>query len=939
MSSRIPRAPIRATLRRLRPLALVAVGVAVLWFLVNAAVRLYTTNLWFDSLHAGGVYHRQLLTQVVMFAVFGGAMALAVAVTLTLVHRHTPHDGGGRRTRLRVRRRYGRFVNPRRHVATAVVAVLAGVKVGLAAAAHWQLWLQWTHATSFGIKDPQFHRDYSYFAFVYPMHRYALTVAFQIVAVCLALLLIAGFLNGGLRMRERPRLRPNMRVHLCILLGILALLKAAAYWLDRLATATSNRGVVTGPSYTDIHAVLPSKLVLLVLALVVAALFFLNAAFRSWKATALGVAALVLGGLVLGGFVPWLVQTYHVKPDAQEAEQGSIARNIAATRYAYGLRGGPGSTQVDYPGNTTDSGAELRRLAVTSLQPQILDPNQLSPTFTQLQQQRSFYRFKSTLDADRYGVGGQRQDVVVAVRELSLRGLPASQQTWSNQHLVYTHGNGLVAAPSDTVGPQGTPAFVEGGLPASGVLGRFQPRVYFGQLSPSYSIVGAPPGAPAHELDRPASNAGGQVNTTYTGTGGVPIGSFFRRLLYAWQMGDKNILFSSGVNAHSRLLYIRDPRQRVHQVAPWLTLDGDAYPTVVNGRILWVVDGYTTLNSLPYSQQQNLRAAASDSYVTNGSSVAQRNASINYIRNSVKATVDAYDGTVTLYRWDTETGQRDPVLDTWTKAFPGLVKPASAIPAALLPHLRYPRDMFNVQRTMLTRYHVTDPRAFYSGSDFWKVPSDPTVKGNVAQPSYYLTMSPTGTGADAGFALTTPFVSLNGRALTAYLSVDSDPGPGYGRLTLLTVGPGQEGPGQIRNDIESDPAVAQQLTLLRGGGSRVVLGNLQTVPIGGGLLSIEPIYSRAAGGTSFPILRRVVAVFDNRIAFEPSLAAALQAVFEPGTTISTQQLAAAVAAAQDAQTRAQAALAAGDRRTYAAEERKLAAALARIATLSNTGGG
>jgi uncharacterized membrane protein (UPF0182 family) len=919
-----PRPPILATLRRLLPLAIAIVALAVLYGAINLFVSLYTTSLWFDSLHDASVFDRRLLTQLVMFAVFGGATALAVAVNLTLLHRHTPYDGG-RSGRFAVRQRYGRWIYPRRHLLTAVITVIAGLQVGLAAARRWQLWLQWRNATSFGIKDPQFHRDFSYYAFVYPMHRYALTVAFTIVVLSLVLLGAFGYLNGGYRPRgERPRLRAEMRVHLCLLLGVLSLLKAAAYWLDRLGTAVSNRGVVTGPSFTDIHAVLPSKLVLLVIAVVLAVLFFVNAAFRSWKATAAGVLGLAVSGVVLGGVVPWLVQQYHVKPDAQDAEATAIARNIAATRYAYGIGAGTVTSSQPTAAASTLS-PKQERAVVVAAQPQVLDPNQVSPTFTQLQQLRAYYGFKSTLDTDRYDINGAAQDVVLAVRELTLGGLPSGQQTWSNQHLVYTHGYGVVAAPVDTVNSDGAPTFAEQGAPPSGALGNFEPRIYFGQMSPSYSIVGAPPGARPHELDRPSSGAR-QVDTTYRGDGGVSVGSFFRRLVYSWRFRDKNILFSKGVNSRSRLLYVRDPRQRVRQVAPWLTPDGAAYPVVADGRVLWVVDGYTTSNSLPYSQQQNLRSAASDSYVTNGSSAAQAG-SINYIRDSVKATVDAYDGTVTLYEWDTETGQPDPVLHTWMKAFPGLVKPASDIPADVLPHLRYPRDLFNVQRTLLTRYHVTDPRAFYNGSDFWRIPSDPTVQGSTSQPPYYLRL-PTSDGTE--LSLTTPFVSLNGRAMTAFLTVGSDPGPGYGQMSLQTLPAGVEGPGQIRNDIESDPTVAQQLTLLRGGGSRVVLGNLQPVPMNGSVVWVEPIYSRAAGGTSFPILRRVVVVHDNTIAFEPSLDSALADAFGGGASPSAR-LAAAIATAQQAQARAQAALTAGDRAEYQRQERRLANALAEIA--------
>ena len=925
-----PRAPVRATLRRLRPLVIVAVVVVVLYEAINLVVALTTNWMWFDSLHDGAAYQRKLLTQLVMFLVFGGAAALAVAVSVTVMHRHSPYDGTAQASRLSIRLRYARWVYPRRHLVTAVISVGALLWVGLGAARQWQLWLQWRNATSFGISDPQFHRDYSYYVFIYPMHRYVVSVAFTIVLLCLVLLAVFGYLNGRFRRRQRPRLAAEMRVHLCLLLGVLALLKALAYWLDRFGTAVSNRGVVTGPSYTDINAVLPSKLILVVIACILAVLFFVNAAFRSWKVTAAGILTLVAAGVVLGGGVPWVVQQYHVKPDAQDLEARSIARNIAATRFGYGIDSRTVTTS-NAASSKAGSGAG-DAAAVTAAQPQLLDPNQMSPTFTQLQQIRAFYGFKSTLDTDRYQVGGRTADVALAVRELNTSGLPAGQQTWSNLHLVYTHGYGIVAAPVDGV-REGTPTFIESEIPPSGALGTFEPRIYFGQSSPSYSIVGAPAGNTPHEFDYPAAG-GGQVDTTYHGSGGVPIGSFWRRLAYAWQLGDKNILFSKGVNSDSRLLNIRDPRKRVKQVAPWLTPDGAAYPVVAGGRVLWVVDGYTTSNGLPSSQQQNLGSAASDTYVTNGSTVGQAGGSINYIRDAVKATVDAYDGTVRLYEWDTEAGQgRDPVLATWMKAFPGLVHPASQIPTEVRAHLRYPRDLFNVQRAMLARYHVTDPRTFYNGSDFWRVPSDPTMKGTASQPSYYLRMPAAGSSE---YSLTSPFVSLNGRAMTAYLSVGSDPGAGYGRMQLQTLPAGVEGPGQIRNDIESDPVVAQQLTLLRGGGSRVVAGNLQAIPANGSIIWVEPIYSQAAGGTSFPILRRVVVVRDGTIAFEPSLDVALSDAVGSGTSPAVR-LARAVAAAQQAQSRAQAALAAGNRAEYERQERLLVAALAEIAAAQPTG--
>jgi uncharacterized protein len=371
----------------------------------------------------------------------------------------------------------------------------------------------------------------------------------------------------------------------------------------------------------------------------------------------------------------------------------------------------------------------------------------------------------------------------------------------------------------------------------------------------------------------------------------VPMGPLLNRLVYAINYRSPSLLFSSEINKYSQLLTVRNPRARVAKVAPWLTLDGDVYPTVVNGRILWVVDGYTTSNNYPYSQQTNLGKATSNTLTTNGSTVAQPNVSINYMRNSVKATVDAYSGKVTLYAWN-QAPNPDPVLETWEHAFPGLVQPQSAIPAALLPHLRYPQDLFNLQRSLLTRYHVTDPSEFYSGSSFWRIPPDPTVGASIrlnsvgkpvvkAAPtiaSTYMTMSTDGSTPGV-FALSTPMVTLNLRNLAAVLTVDSQPGPDYGKLTLLQMPPSRavESPAQIQNDIESTPDITNALTLARGGNSKVVLGNLLTIPLAGQLLYIEPVYTQATGPNSFPLLRHVIAIYGNHApAFEPTLPQALR---------------------------------------------------------------
>jgi uncharacterized membrane protein (UPF0182 family) len=855
------------------------VGIVAVGWVLNVLVGLDTNLLWFRSIDHESAYTRRLWTQILLFATFGALTAAVVAHTLVVAVRQRP-DFKPDSVRQRWRYGFGRIERRLRKPLFAVIVAALAIWVGAAAARGWQTWLLWRNGVPTGRTDPQFHRDISYFLFTYPQHRMVLSLLFRIVGVAIVVLLITAYGYGALRLRGKgPKLTRALQMHLSALLGAFLVLKAFGYWLDRLATATSNRGVVTGPGYTDIHAVLPGKLALLVIAAICAALMFLNVLAQSNKLMLWTLGAMAGSALVAGVLLPRVVQQFWEKPSASVVERQYIARNISATTQAFGL--GNLTTPVA-AGSPTVDGKALRRAAAQIAQIRLLDPNRVSPTFNVLQQHRSYYGFKSTLDIDHYPVDGREQDVALAVRELNLAGLPKSQQSWANRHLVYTHGYGVVAAPTDKV-DDGQPDFIAGYVPQHGVPDVTDPDIFYGQHSPAYSIVN---GNPAN--------------------GGVPIGSAWHRLAYAWKLHSTSLLFTSQIRDDSRLLYNRDPRSRVAAVAPWLTLDGDTYPVVVDGHVEWVVDGYTTSNSYPYSQQINLQTATTTTYTTNGASVAQPNVSINYLRNSVKAVVDASSGAVTLYAWD-QADHRDPVLATWEKAFPGLVKPEAEIPASLLPHLRYPTDLFNVQRSLLTRYHVTNPAAFYSGSDFWKVPSDPTQPGvkstnalgqpvtglPPAIPATYLTLTPTGevsgSTAPAAFkpgtpfgrtySLSSPLATLNRRNLAAFLSVQAQPGPGYGRLTLLEVPSTAivDGPSQIQNDIESTPRIANRLSLERTGSSKVVLGNLLSIPLAGQFLYVEPIYTQSTGGNSFPILRHVAAVYaDGPVGFASTLDGALK---------------------------------------------------------------
>jgi uncharacterized membrane protein (UPF0182 family) len=543
------------------------------------------------------------------------------------------------------------------------------------------------------------------------------------------------------------------------------------------------------------------------------------------------------------------------------------------------------STQP-YPASTDVTAAQVSADKGTLPNARVLDPVVLPQTFDQLQRIRSYYGFPDTLDIDRYTVGGKRQDYVVSVRELNQNGLTATQRNWINLHLNYTHGKGFVASPANTKEANGRPVFTVQNLPVSGADGGPSPipiqqdRIYFGEQSPQYSVVKTKQA----EIDGPAPNdpnGTGQLTNSYDGTGGVSIGSTFRKVLFALRFQEKNLVLSGALTPQSRILYERNPRDRVQKVAPWLTVDGDPYPTVVDGRIVWVLDGYTTSDGYPYSERQRLADITTDAVTadsTNSNRVQQDRRQVNYIRNSVKATVDAYDGSVNLYQF----GPRDPVLETWMKVFPGTVKPQSDIPPALVDHLRYPEDLFKVQRELISRYHVSDTNVFYSGEDFWAVPREPGPGTQPPQPPFYLFIQMPGQTRPE-FNLTTPLISQRSPKLAAFAAVSSDP-EDYGKIRVLQLPQGVtiNGPEQVQAQIEADPNVSQQLTLLRGGGSDVISGNLLTLPVANGLIYVQPYYVQARSDTAYPLLQRIAVAYGEKVGFAPTLQEALAQLFGSG---------------------------------------------------------
>ncbi|MEI6363783.1 MAG: UPF0182 family protein [Actinomycetes bacterium] len=851
----------------------------------------YTDWLWFDSVDKTEVFTTSLLTRAVMFAVFGAIMAIAVGAAMWIAWRTrptfismTPEQASLERYRI--------AIEPYRRRMTILIALGLGLITGLTAAGEWGTYLLWKNAVPFGVTDPQFGMDLSFYTFTLPFIRFLIGFGFAVIVLCAILVVIVQYLYGGLRLQPKGDRASNAaQAQLSLLIGLFVLLKAVSYWYDRFGLATQSQQLVagfTGLKYTDVNAVLPALNILAAVSVLVALLFFITVFRRHWVLPVLGAGLLLVTSVVVGALYPMFVQQFQVRPSELVKEQPYLDRNITATRAAYDIAD---STVADYAGTVSPpTQAVLDASAGTLNNIRLLDPAVVSPTFNQLQQIRGYYSFNSKLDVDRYTLDQAKRGAIVATREISLAGIPDGQRNWTNDRIVYTHGYGFVAAYDNTAQSNGQPDFFESDIPPAGKLDVAEPRVYFGELSPAYSIVGAPKGTPPVELDYPDDvSPTGQKTNTYQGKGGVSMGSLFGRVVFATKFQDANILLSDLVNPDSRIMWDRDPLTRVEKVAPWLTLDQDPYPIVADGRIKWMVDGYTLSNEYPYSSRVSLSDATSDSVSsrTIPSGLLPRDQA-NYVRNSVKAVVDAYDGTVTLYAWD----PNDPVLMTWMKAFPGIVEPVSAMSQQVLEHVRYPQDLFKIQRAILSRYHVTDASTFYNGTDVWIVPSDPTVSpAQVFQPPYYLTLQMPGQEAPV-FSLTTTFAPQRRQTLAAFMAVDSAPGEGYGTMRVLQLPSNTTipGPQQVQNNFESDPLVSSQLSLLRQGGSQVELGNLLSLPFNGGLLYVEPVYIRASQ-EGYPLFRKVLVGYGSNVSMENSLDLALAKVFGKSPSSTTDQLA------------------------------------------------
>lgn len=860
---------------------LVLACVVVFFMLIGWVVNAWTDWLWFSEVHYTRVFTTLLWTRIGLFLVFGFVMALVLAANLWLAYRlrpllypHSPEQQTLERYRVVLSGRMGLWIG--------LLAGVIGLFGGLSAQARWPQWLLFANSQPFHQTDPQYGTDIGFYVFQYPFWRYLVGVGFTIVVLCIFSALAMHYLFGGIRLQGGgERMTTAARAHLTALVAAFVLLKAVSYLLDRRGLLLSHNSAtnVYGAGYTDVNALIPAKEILAWISVVVAIaiIIFSNAVIRNlvWPGVAIGL--LVISAIAIDGIYPAAVQTFTVKPNIRDKEASFIQRSIEATRSAFGLSDvsvTPYSSTAPAPPN------DLAGDAGTVANIRLLDPSIVSDTYTQLQQVRGFYDFTKKLDIDRYTIDGKLQDYVVGVRELDYNNLSAQQSNWQNQHTIYTHGYGFVGAPANETVCLGQPYFVSGFLDnqttqsgsqpqcqsVSDQLPVQQPRIYYGENMNPYAIVGKTAGGRDAEYDRPSGSKDQYV--TYDGSGGVSVGSYWRRILYSYKYKEFNFLISSVFNKNSKIMYIRDPRERVQTVAPFLTLDGDPYPAVVDGKIMWILDGYTTSSYYPYSQQIDLRSATSDT-LTGAGIVEQAQQNVNYLRNSVKATVDAYTGQVTLYSFD----DSDPVLKAWNKAFGGnIIKPSSQIPPELAAHFRYPEDQFKVQRELLTRYHVTDAVQFYSGQDFWQVPDDP-AGANAKQAPYYLLAEFPGQ-EQATFQLTSAMTPRSRQNLASLITgsyVNGKP-----KLSILELPDDTQvsGPGQADQKMTNDDGVRQQITLVKGSAT-LQYGNLLSLPVGGGMLYVEPLYVQSTGENSYPQMKYVLLNFGSYVGFDTTLPGAI----------------------------------------------------------------
>ena len=857
---------------RRRVLFIIVGVVAGLLLAFTALSGFFVDVLWFREVGFSDVFWSILRTKVLLGVAFGLAFFVLLYANLWIVRRITPKYRPLTPEQELIER-YRMQFEPYIRWLLPLFALVIAVFVGIGVTGQWQTYLLWRNGSglSFGNPEPLFGRDPAFYVFSLPWLKFMQGWLFSALVGVTLLTALAHYLWGGIRPQAPgfgEKVSPQVKAHLSVLLGLIMLTKAWGYYLGQFDLLTSTRGVVVGASYTDVNAQLPALRILVFIAIACAILFLVNIRLRGWALPVIAVGLLALVSIIAGAAYPAFVQRFRVDPQEFQREQPFIEDNIEATRRAFQLDGvttqprplGDAVTADDIQGNqATISNIRLWR------------PDVLRDNFTSLQRFRSYYEFND-VDVDRYELDGQRRVLMFSAREVSQSGIPEGGQTWQNVHLVYTHGFGAITSQVNTATTEGQPIFTLRDIPPVGqpaLEGNGQ-RVYYGEgADGDAAFVVVDTGAQELDYQGTATDDQAQVDFTYDGEGGIPVGGLFQRALFAWRFRDVNLLISDLIQGDSRIMIYRDITERVPKAAPFLRFDTDPYAAIVDGRLVWIWDAYTVTDQYPYSDFVELTESSQ-------ASAPNLVGQANYLRNSVKVVVDAYDGSLSYFVADPS----DPIIEAWAGAFPELFTDIEEAPTELLAHFRYPENLFQVQAAQYTNYHVTDPDVFYGKQDFWALPIDPTTPEGVEQTAmrpYYVLMRLPGE-AEESFVLILPFTPLDRQNMVAWMAAKSDPGPDYGDLISFQfpAGVNVDGPTQVFSRINQDARFSAERTLLGQGGSSIVFGDFLVIPLEDSLLYVQPVYVQSNQPNAIPELRRIVVVNGSRIGLGATLTEALQ---------------------------------------------------------------
>ena len=861
---------VRQTSKIRKIATVVVVGGFFLLLTARWLATLWTDYLWYSQLDSASVWSTLTFTKV--WLVLGAAVValLVIWTNLWLVDRISPRsllslEGTPDQELLE---RYQIWISPRAWQVRTVFSVFFGLLLGLGAAAWWQDWLRWRNGVPFGVTDPIFNNDVSLYVFGLPLYRDIYGWLFQLLLITTLVVVAAHYLNGGIRIASPgEKTSGAVKAHISVLLAAIALLKAAGYIFNKWELLYSGRGQVFGASYTDVNAQIPALNLLIFISVAAAIILLVNVWFRGWTLPAVAFGIWLITSIGVGGIYPAVVQRFSVEPNELTRELPYVQHNLDFTRLAYGLDGVE-VKQFDASPELAAEVVEANRPTIDNIR--LWDPGVLAETYPELQNIKTYYDF-ADVDVDRYIIDGELTQVMTASRDLDESNIPGSG--WVNERLIYTHGLGTVLSPANDVTADGLPDFLVSDIPPVNVsesdnLDIDQPRIYFSDSSDRDFLIAA---SLEGEVDIPQDNSETTETNHYAGTGGVPLGNTFQRLGWALRFGDLNTLISSQLDADSRVMIARNIKDRIARIAPFLYADNDPYMVISDGKLVWMMDLYTVTDRFPYSEMANTARL-------NATADLPRN--FNYIRNSVKAVIDAYNGTIDMYVIDPD----DALIKTNMQIFPDLFKPIGEFPEDLVDHVRYPEDLFRIQTDVYTLYHMTNPSDLFQVNDPWQIARDPSNSpkaplrgtfGTSPMLPYYLLMELPEEEL-LSFLLMQPFTPATRPNMSAFVVAKSSPLEEYGTLISYTMPEDRQvdGPGQVGDFIEQDPKVSAEFTLLGQVGSDVIKGNMLVVPIEDSLLYVQPIYLAAdtgGGRGGIPQFKRVVAAFDSRIEIADSL--------------------------------------------------------------------